>query len=100
MDLAAALKILYPNATWSIERDYASLVWPNQMDEKPSEEVLVAEATRLQAEWVRTEYQRKRAKEYPDPRVYLDAIVKGDTAQMQQYVDACLAVKAKYPKPE
>ena len=27
-------------------------------------------------------------------------IVKGDTAQVQAYIDACLAVKAKYPKPE
>jgi len=26
--------------------------------------------------------------------------VKGDTAQTQAYIDACLAVKAKYPKPE
>jgi hypothetical protein len=31
---------------------------------------------------------------------YLDGLVKGDTEQMQSYIDACLAVKAKYPKPE
>ena len=30
---------------------------------------------------------------------YIDGIVKGDTAQVQTYIDACLAVKAKYPKP-
>jgi hypothetical protein len=29
---------------------------------------------------------------------YLDAIVKGDEQQKQAYIDACLAVKAKYPK--
>ena len=29
---------------------------------------------------------------------YLDAIVKGDTAQQEAYIAACLAVKAKYPK--
>ena len=29
----------------------------------------------------------------------IDGIVKGDTEQVQAYIDACLAVKAKYPKP-
>lgn len=51
------------------------------------------------AELAKTEYQRLRAAEYPDFRDYLDGIVKGDQAQVQAYVDACLAVKAKYPKP-
>ena len=46
-----------------------------------------------------TEYQRQRAAEYPPMTDYLDGIVKGDTAQVQTYIDACLAVKAKYPKP-
>jgi hypothetical protein len=43
-------------------------------------------------------YVEKRAAEYPDYRDYLDGVVKGDQAQMQAYIDACLAVKAKYPK--
>lgn len=45
-------------------------------------------------------YVEKRAAEYPDFRDYLDGIVKGDQQQIQAYIDACLAVKAKYPKPE
>lgn len=45
-----------------------------------------------------TEYQRQRAAEYPSMADYLDGIVKGDQAQVQAYIDACLAVKAKYPK--
>lgn len=44
-------------------------------------------------------YDEKRRAEYPDFREYLDGIVKGDAAQVQRYIDACLAVKAKYPKP-
>jgi hypothetical protein len=44
-------------------------------------------------------YAELRAAEYPDYRDYLDGIVKGDQAQVQAYIDACLAVKAKYPKP-
>lgn len=44
-------------------------------------------------------YQRQRAAEYPPMADYVDGIVKGDAAQVQTYIDACLAVKAKYPKP-
>jgi hypothetical protein len=43
-------------------------------------------------------YQQIRAAAYPPMADYLDAIVKGDDAQLQAYKDACLAVKAKYPK--
>ena len=52
-----------------------------------------------QAALAATEYQRKRAAEYPPMADYIDGIVKGDQAQVQAYIDACLAVKAKYPKP-
>lgn len=45
-------------------------------------------------------YKYKRTAEYPPITDYLDGIVKGDTEQVQAYIDACLAVKAKYPKPE
>ena len=45
-------------------------------------------------------YIAKRAAEYPPITDYLDGVVKGDTEQVQAYIDACLAVKAKYPKPE
>lgn len=43
-------------------------------------------------------YQELRRVAYPPATDYLDGIVKGDAAQVQAYVDACLAVKAKYPK--
>lgn len=46
-----------------------------------------------------TKYQRDRAEEYPSINDYIDGVVKGDQVQIQDYVDACLAVKAKYPKP-
>ena len=39
-----------------------------------------------------------RAEAYPPMSDYLDAKVKGDTAQEQTYLDACAAVKEKYPK--
>ena len=49
--------------------------------------------------WVDPEaYKDKRKEEYPPMADYLDGIVKGDDAQVQKYIDDCLAVKAKYPK--
>ena len=39
-----------------------------------------------------------RANEYPDFKEYLDGIVKSDDAQIQKYINDCLAVKVKYPK--
>lgn len=44
-------------------------------------------------------YKDLRAAEYPDFRDYLDGVVKSDQAQVQAYIDACLLVKLKYPKP-
>lgn len=39
-----------------------------------------------------------RKESYPPMSDYLDAKVKGDAAAEKAYLDACLAVKAKYPK--
>lgn len=69
------------------------------------EEIAAVEAAKLRAaaekvKYEQTKYQRQRAVEYPPMSDYLDGIVKGDQAQVQAYIDACLAVKAKYPKPE
>jgi len=56
------------------------------------------------AGWIKTQdesamiYADKRKAEYPDYRIYLDGVVKGDDTQKQKYIDDCLAVKAKYPK--
>lgn len=49
--------------------------------------------------WVDPEaYKAQRAMEYPPITDYLDGVVKGDQAQIDAYIAACLAVKAKYPK--
>jgi hypothetical protein len=50
-------------------------------------------------DWLLSECHRKRKAEYPDSGDYLDAIVKGDEIQKQNYIDKCLEVKLKYPKP-
>ena len=55
-------------------------------------EVQATEVERL------NQIKANRANEYPDFKEYLDGIVKGDDAQIQKYINDCLAVKAKYPK--
>jgi len=45
-------------------------------------------------------YAEKRQGEYPSITDYLDGVVKGDQAQIDAYIAACQAVKAKYPKPD
>jgi hypothetical protein len=42
--------------------------------------------------------QTLRAESYPPMADYLDAKVKGDATQEANYLAACQAVKAKYPK--
>ena len=106
MNITKALVSLRPGAQWSLDgEDYDGLQWLEKPvweggQKKPTQAEVEAEVARLQKEWENTEYQRLRAKEYPDVKEYLDGLVKGDTEQMQAYIDACLAVKAKYPKPE
>lgn len=63
------------------------------------EEEIEAELALQAAEWAAKPYDEKRAAEYPPMVDYIDGIVKGDQAQIDAYIAACLAVKAKYPKP-
>jgi hypothetical protein len=93
---AQAIASLRPNSAWSIFED--KIDWMDDAQSQPSDSEINAELARLQAEFDAKDYQRKRAAEYPSPADYLDGIVKGDQAQVQAYIDACLAVKAKYPK--
>ena len=53
-------------------------------------------------EYLLQQCHAKRQAEYPSLGEFADAFVKmqnGDASQMEAYVAACLAVKAKHPKP-
>jgi len=93
IDLTKPLFALYPTAKWTLNGDtYDGLTWLSEDIVKPKEQELL--------DWVDPNtYKAKRQAEYPPIADYLDGIVKGDQAQVQAYIDACLAVKAKYPKP-
>lgn len=88
MDKHQAIYKLYPNVT-HINDDVAYDI---------SGQEVTYDITLVNA-WVDPEaYKAKRAAEYPPMTDYLDGIVKGDNAQVQAYIDACNAVKNKYPK--
>lgn len=88
MNKHTAISKLYPSVT-IIRGDIAYDKDNNEVtyDNNAVEALIASEA-----------YKDKRAAEYPPFADYLDGIVKGDNAQVQAYIDACNAVKNKYPK--
>ena len=98
MDIAKAIKAINNSAEFTVNaEDINQITWLNGTTPIPVNEIL-AKQQELIAEYNANQYQRDRAKEYPDFKEYLDGIVKGDNAQVQKYINDCLAVKAKYPK--
>lgn len=96
-----ALSSLCPEAEWTLSgSDLGGLTWMSEDIAQPTSAQIYMEIERLQDEHNRLEYQRLRAPEYPPMSEYLDGVVKGDQAQIDAYIAACQAVKAKYPKPE
>ena len=96
--VSSAILSLVPNAAFSIENnDYTTIVW-NDDRTLPTLLEISVEQERLSLEFENTLYQRQRSSEYPPITDYLDGVVKGDQAQIDAYIAACQAVKAKYPK--
>jgi len=75
------------------------LHWDAKLGAQPNQEQMDAAWAAKVAADDAVAYKAKRKAEYPPATDYLDGIVKGDQAQVQAYIDACNAVKAKYPKP-
>ena len=98
MFLDKAILTINPNAEFTIlANDINQITWLNGTQPIPANEIL-AKQQELIAEYNSNQYQRDRAKEYPDFKEYLDGIVKGDQAQIDKYIADCLAIKSKYPK--
>ena len=95
-----AIALLAGRVSFSLDNNGTIVMWGSSEVAQPTDAEITAEVARLQAEYEAKEYQRKRAAEYPPMSDYLDGVVKGDQAQIDAYVAACLAVKAKYPKEQ
>ena len=99
MDIIKCLQKINPNVGWSVNaNDYAQIICSDANTSIPTMSQLESAWQQILAEQQATEYQRLRAAEYPPAADYLDAVVKGDEAQKQAYIDKCLQIKQKYPK--
>jgi predicted nuclease with TOPRIM domain len=98
MNISNALFSKYKGCEWTINNeDYSSLVWFSEDVPKPTEEELIEECERLQAEYEAKEYQRQRLKEYPSFAEQFDLLYHGGYDAWKAEIDK---VKEKYPKPE
>jgi|APGre2960657373_1045057.scaffolds.fasta_scaffold67098_3 hypothetical protein len=92
-----AIRNLYPQVVTTRGDDaYDAAEQLIQYDEALVEQ----EVVRLQEQEASVAYKKNRADEYPPITDYIDGVVKGDQTQIDAYIAACLAVKAKYPKSE
>jgi hypothetical protein len=91
-------------------KDNDNIIWAYELD--GSQDHLIGDKTPItqeQADEIRLQteqeqfdaltYAEKRRTEYPSVLDYIDGVVKNDQAQIDTYIANCLAVKAKYPKP-
>ena len=101
MTIEKALESLRPGATWTIigNSTYENITWTDETQTKPTKAEVTAKVALLTSAAEAVAYKKLRSKEYPDFKDYLDGVVKGDQVQIQAYIDACQAVKDKYPKP-
>ena len=94
-----AIRRAYPNVI-TVRDDDAFDADDNKIE---LDQALVdAAAAELAAEAAATQYQRDRQPEYPSLADLADALYwsnQGDNTKLDEYYQACAAVKAKYPKP-
>ena len=113
-DVEKQVEVVYEHTfdTWLLETEVVSEAVEAVLNEYGMVEVEAkAEVTKLLREFIAPEvteamldtylasrYTELRAVEYPAIEDYIDGIVKGDDAQVQEYIAKCLEIKAKYPK--
>jgi len=92
-----AIISLEPNAGFTmIDQNIDTLVWTKDDVTQPSNEDILAEQTRLQAEYDNNQYQRDRAAEYPSIPDQLDDIYHNGIDAWKATIKV---TKDKYPKP-
>lgn len=97
-DIIKAILKINPKAECSVNSDDINQITWHNGTTPIAKKLILAKQKELIAEYESKQYQRDRAKEYPNMIDYLDGIVKGDQKQIDKYISDCLAVKAKYPK--
>lgn len=92
-----ALMNLRPGATWRLyEEDYNRLEWTDEEQTMPTLEEVEAEIQRIKDFNNSTDYQRKRAAEYPSFADQFDLLYHGGYDAWKESIQK---IKDKYPKP-
>ena len=94
-----AISSLKPGCSWRLvgDDDVENLEWNNENElSPPTQEEIIEESARLQAEYEYKQYQRNRASEYPSIEDQLDTLYHQGYDGWKARIDE---VKNKYPKP-
>jgi hypothetical protein len=102
MNIIRCIQKIIPGWTGAVWDNSYEGIKPNETETRPIPTLAELEAVwpDVQKDIALDDVRSNRAAAYPDFREYLDGIVKGDQAQIQKYIDDCLAVKARYPLPK
>jgi len=93
-----AILSLEPNAGFILQDDdINTLVWTKDDVTQPSNEDILAEQTRLQAEYDAKDWERNRLKEYPSLQDCIHALLDGGNTLTDLQAQR-QAVKDQYPK--
>lgn len=90
---------------WSVDKDleetHEVVIGKDEDDNDIIEEQLVHVYEPIEVDvsaWKIANYAILRQAFYPNMAEYLDAVVKGDEEAQQDYIQACLHVKERFPK--
>jgi len=82
----------------NIMENYSDLEWLDIETEKPTEEEIEEEIKRLDSEWNTLQYQRIRARQFPEIKDQLDMQYWDQVNGTTTWKDALAKVKADNPK--
>ena len=98
--ISDAIISLEPNAGFTIiDQNIDTLVWTKDDVTQPSNEDILAEQTRLQAEYDNNQYQRDRAVAYASIQDQLDMQYWDNVNGTTTWKDHIAQVKSDNPKP-
>ena len=98
--ISDAIISLEPNAGFTIiDQNIDTLVWTKDDVTQPSNEDILAEQTRLQAEYDNNQYQRDRAVAYASIQDQLDMQYWDNVNSTTTWKDHIAQVKSNNPKP-
>ena len=93
MNISEALISLRPGAQWNLNGDsYDGLEWNDENElPPPTEEEILVEIERLQAEYENNQYQRDRASAYPSIQDQLDTLYHQGYDGWKEMIDENIA---------